>query len=105
MVRRLATVRWQRPSAVSGAGETVAALAAHIAEAEKAAARKVSGASSRLVPSAASQATIGPLVGEEDALREAEPEIVAHLVDALQRRGARVSDQRPCWSSRRDCRG
>ena len=31
MVRRLATVRWHRPSAVSGAGETVAALAAHIA--------------------------------------------------------------------------
>ncbi|GAA3270398.1 hypothetical protein GCM10020258_44140 [Sphingomonas yabuuchiae] len=36
MVSRLATVRWQRPSRVSGAGETVAALAAHIAEADSA---------------------------------------------------------------------
>jgi len=30
IVTRLATVTWQRPSAVSGAGLTVAALAAHI---------------------------------------------------------------------------
>src|SRR3546814_10724951 len=39
IVTRLATVRWQRPSAVSGAGETVAALAAHIADADSACAR------------------------------------------------------------------
>ena len=36
IVTRLATVRWHRPSAVSGAGETVAAFAAHIAEADSA---------------------------------------------------------------------
>src|SRR5690606_41929101 len=36
IVTRLATVRWQRPSAVSGAGETVAALAVHIDEADHA---------------------------------------------------------------------
>ena len=37
---RFATDRWQRPSAVSGAGETVAALAAHIADAELACAQR-----------------------------------------------------------------
>src|SRR3546814_4588166 len=35
IVIRLATVRWQRPSALSGAGETVAAFAAHIDEADQ----------------------------------------------------------------------
>ena len=45
MVRRLATVRWQLPSAVSGAGETVAALAAHIAEADIALAARTGSAS------------------------------------------------------------
>ncbi len=38
MVTRLAVVRWQRPSRVSGPGETVAALAVHIDEADHAAA-------------------------------------------------------------------
>jgi hypothetical protein len=36
MVRRFATVRWHFPSLASGAGETVAAFAAHIAEADMA---------------------------------------------------------------------
>ena len=40
IVTRFATVRWQRPSAVSAAGETVAAFAAHIAEADSACACK-----------------------------------------------------------------
>ena len=33
MVTRLATLRWHLPSRVSGAGETVAALAVHMADA------------------------------------------------------------------------
>src|SRR3546814_1803772 len=59
MVMRLATVRWHLPSRVSGAGETVAALAAHIAEADQAAARTCGSASSTVVPNFASQALSG----------------------------------------------
>ena len=59
MVLRLATVRWHLPSAVSGAGETVAALAAHIAEADMALAASTGSASSIVVPSSASQARSG----------------------------------------------
>ena len=44
MVTRFATLRWQRPSAVSAAGETVAALAAHIGEADRACAWLCGGA-------------------------------------------------------------
>src|ERR1044072_1203094 len=51
MVFRLATVRWHLPSAVSGAGETVAALAAHIAEADMALAAIFGLAASIVVPS------------------------------------------------------
>ena len=92
MVRRLATVKWQRPSAVSAAGETVAAFAAHIAEAEKAAARSTSSASATSVPSSAEPAFVGPPVRKQDALGETEPEIVPHLGEALQRRRARRGD-------------
>src|SRR3954471_18482114 len=59
MVRRLATVRWHLPSPVSGAGETVAALAAHIAEADRALAAMAGSAPSALVPSSASHARLG----------------------------------------------
>src|SRR3546814_2524165 len=59
MVMRLATVRWHLPSRVSGAGETVAALAAHIAEADQAAARTCGSASSTVVPNFASQTLSG----------------------------------------------
>ena len=59
MVRRLATVRWHLPSAVSGAGETVAALAAHIAEADMALAASPGSAFSIPAPSSASQARCG----------------------------------------------
>ena len=88
MVRRLATVRWHLPSAVSGAGETVAALAAHIAEADIALAASTGSASSIVVPSSASQRAVRPRVRQENALREAEREIRAHLVEALKRRRA-----------------
>src|ERR1044072_8144517 len=56
---RLATVRWQRPSAVSDAGETVAAFAAHIGEAESALASKRVSAPAALVPRLASHALFG----------------------------------------------
>src|SRR3954447_25644334 len=59
MVRRLATVRWHLPSAASGAGDTVAALAAHIAEEDMALAASTASASSMLVPSSASHARSG----------------------------------------------
>jgi hypothetical protein len=52
MVTRFAGVRWQRPSAVSGAGLTVAALAVHIDEADQGAARSCGGS----LPSSASAA-------------------------------------------------
>ena len=82
IVLKLATVRWQRPSAVSGAGETVAALAAHIAEADKriggaAACRRSLDAS---VPSAASQARLGRRCGQEQALRQAERQDCARIL-------------------------
>ena len=63
MVRRFATVRWVRPSAVSGAGETVAALAAHMAEADMQAAASVGSQSSYVVPSAASHSRFGRAPG------------------------------------------
>src|SRR3546814_8508039 len=59
MVTRLATVRCVRLSAVSGAGETVAALAAHMEEADMAAARIYASALPTSVPSAASHAPSG----------------------------------------------
>ena len=59
MVRRFATVRWHLPSAVSGAGETVAALAAHIAEADMAFAASAGSACSIVVPSSDSQGRSG----------------------------------------------
>src|SRR4051794_34800144 len=55
MVLRFATVRWHLASAVSGAGETVAALAAHIADADIAFAARAGSASSIVVPRRASQ--------------------------------------------------
>src|SRR4029450_3411285 len=59
MVFRLATVRWHLPSAESGAGDTVAALAAHIAEADMALAASAGSAASMLVPSRASHSSAG----------------------------------------------
>ena len=91
IVRKLATVRWQRPSPVSGAGETVAALAAHIAEADSASGEQRLGGLERgaeLVQPAA----VGPRVGDEEALREPERQVGAHLGDALQRGGAGLRD-------------
>src|SRR3546814_18767316 len=63
MVTRLATVRWHRPSALSGAGETVAAFAAHIDEADQARARRCGPASAGVVPSHSSHAAPGTLGG------------------------------------------
>ena len=83
-------MRWHLPSAVSGAGETVAALAAHIAEADMAFAASAGSASSIVAPSRSSHARCGPRVRQENALRQAEREVGAHLVDALQRRRARL---------------
>ena len=59
IVFRLATVRWHLPSAVSSAGLTVAALAAHIAEALIALAAIWCSASAMPVPSSSSQALAG----------------------------------------------
>jgi len=59
MVLRFATVRWHLPSALSGAGLTVAAFAAHIAEALIALAAMTCSASSISVPNSFSQAVAG----------------------------------------------
>src|SRR5690242_13421106 len=59
IVFRLATVRWHFPSAVSGPGDTVAALAAHIAEADIALAARIGSALSGLAPSCASHSLFG----------------------------------------------
>src|SRR3954453_17742234 len=65
MVRKFATVRWHLPSAPSGDGETVAALAAHIAEADIALAASTGSAASILVPSSASQRRSGRGCGRD----------------------------------------
>ena len=97
MVRRLATVRWHLPSAVSGAGETVAAFAAHIAEADIALAASAGSASSIVVPSSASQARWGRGCGRKMPCAKPEREVGAHLVDALRAPRARGCDTCPAW--------
>ena len=105
MVRRLATVRWHLPSAVSGAGETVAALAAHIAEADMALAASAGSASSMSCRARASQARSGRGCGRKMPCARPSAEVGAHLVDALQRRGARLRHLARHCASRRGCRG
>ena len=95
IVRRLATVRWQRPSAVSGAGETVAALAAHIAEAEKAGgAQRCRAPPRRRCRARPARRGSGRRWGRRKPCARPRREIVPHLLDALQRRGAREGDRR-----------
>lgn len=99
IVTRFATERWQRPSAVSGAGETVAALAAHIAEAERALGNDAETSwpprgseGSRVSPSSPNQRSSGRSCGSNSPCTSPGPQIGARLFQPLQRRRARMRD-------------
>jgi hypothetical protein len=97
-------VRWHLPSAVSGAGLIVAALAAHIDEALIAFAARCGSASSIVVPEASSQARAG-LGWAGKCPDESQLDVGPHLFEALKRRCPRLRHVARVSGPRRGCRG